>query len=61
MITDNDWPICERCGGPNWHVRRVPEISGFEEQFFTCALCDHVTERTVAMSEEDLQRLRQAA
>ncbi|MBX3501405.1 MAG: hypothetical protein KF889_18350 [Alphaproteobacteria bacterium] len=57
----NDWPKCEACGGPNWHVRREPQISGFEDQFFTCAACGHVTERIVVMSDDDLTALRRAA
>jgi hypothetical protein len=61
MTHANDWPACERCGGPNWKVQREPQISGFEDQFFTCASCAHVTVRTVVMSDDDLLALRQAA
>lgn len=61
MTESNDWPVCEVCGGPNWSVRRAPQISGFEDQFFTCAACAHVTTRTVVMSDEDLLALRRAA
>jgi len=62
MTSDtNDWPACESCGGPNWKIQRQPQISGFEDQFFTCATCAHVTMRTVVMSDDDLLALREAA
>ncbi|MBV9836419.1 MAG: hypothetical protein JO055_18525 [Alphaproteobacteria bacterium] len=61
MTDFNDWPVCEECGGPNWKIHREPQLSGFEDQFFTCAACGHVTQRTVMMSDEDLSALRQAA
>jgi hypothetical protein len=61
MTSINEWPCCDACGGPVWKVHRAPQISGFEDQFFTCAACAHVTERTVVMSDEDLQALSRAA
>ena len=61
MTYPNDWPVCEACGGPNWKIHREPQISGFEDQFFACARCSHVTVRTVVMSDEDLSALNEAA
>jgi hypothetical protein len=63
MVIDspNDWPVCENCGGIVWKVGREQHVSGFEDQSFTCSACGHITERTVVMSDEDLQTLTQAA
>lgn len=61
MTHVDDWPDCEACGGPTLKVQRAPQISGFEDQFFTCASCAHITVRTVVMSDDDLLALRQAA
>lgn len=56
-----EWPACEACGGVNCKVHREPQISGFEDQFFTCASCPHITVRTVIMSDDDLAALAKAA
>lgn len=62
MISDTEeWPACEACGGVTCKAQVEPQISGFEDQFFTCASCDHVTVRTVVMSDDDLEALRKAA
>lgn len=61
MTDTNDWPTCEACGGPNGTTQRAPQISGFEDQFFNCASCAHVTVRTVVMSDDDLEALSKAA
>jgi len=45
-----DMLSCERCEGPMTLTRRSPhrEIGAqFEEQWFTCKACCHVTMRTV--------------
>jgi transcription elongation factor Elf1 len=51
------WPRCARCGGPNWKVNSAPHKEGVEEQFFTCAVCGHITERRVPLSAEDIAAL----
>ncbi len=61
MTHVDDWPTCEACGGVKFKMQRAPQISGFEDQFFTCASCAHVTVRTVVMSDDDLEALRRAA
>ena len=40
------WPVCEKCGGKMWTLKRRPYPgAGIEVQQFGCSACSHIMKR----------------